>query len=75
MNQEVSKRLKATVGCSGTVTLRDERQRGTIEEVMKAVESDNFKQTVVLSEFKFISNWGRDDCSGMDDFRYCSVKR
>ena len=52
MNQEVSKRLKATVGCSGTVTLRDENQRGTIEEVMKAVEGDNFEQTVVLSEFK-----------------------
>ena len=52
MNQEVSKRLEATVGCSCTVTLRDERQTATIEQVFKVVESANFDQAVALSEFK-----------------------
>ena len=34
------------------MTLRDETQMATIEEVIKAVEGDDFEQTVVLSEFK-----------------------
>ena len=52
MNQEVSEKLKATVGSYCVVTLRGEKQRGMVEEVMKTVEGDNIEQTIVLSEFK-----------------------